>query len=240
MNKSRIFLIIILLLILFLSALHGRFVLLYPKNIISVIKNDFGGGELTFALRRALFQKNGPPGESYGDYIFAFKKLPDEPFGLYRYAEKIYLEDLKPLKLMSGDVTGDGIPEISVIVYKSTMFDEILDKRPFFYNYTGGELRPLWLGSRLSRRFADYILWDDGSGKIKIAALEYGSEMSIGLYEWDDFGFILLARSEPASITGFGVQDAPGFIAAEVYDDEKNESGLIYFYYDGTEILRGK
>jgi hypothetical protein len=89
--------------------------------------------------------------------------IPPEKI-LYR----IDLAGIRPMKVQLGDINGDGVCEISVCVYKTTTFHPVLAKRPFFFDLVDGNLIPVWLGSRLSRPFDDYILYDiDGDASTK-------------------------------------------------------------------------
>ena len=65
-----------------------------------------------------------------------------------------------PLKVLAGDIDGDGRVEIGVCVYKTAKFHPVPAKRPFFYALQDGRLQPVWLGSRLAWPFADYRLFD--------------------------------------------------------------------------------
>ncbi len=112
---------------------------------------------------------------------------------------RINLTAIKPLKVQLGDVNGDGINEIAVCVYKTAEFHPIMAKRPFFFNLVDGNLVPMWLGSRLSRPFDDYVLRDIDSDDIdeivSVEQLEDGKR-ALAAYDWRDFGFELLAQSE--------------------------------------------
>lgn len=117
--------------------------------------------------------------------------------------EKIYLSidlsEIKPLKVQLGDINEDGINEISICVYKTAKFHPVMAKRPFFFNLVDGNLIPVWLGSRLSRPFDDYILYDinaDAADEIiSVEQLENGNRV-IALYNWKGFGFEMFAQSE--------------------------------------------
>lgn len=100
--------------------------------------------------------------------------------------------ELKPWKIMTGDVDGDGDEEIALGVYKESPLHQIMAKRPFIYSFNGEKLSPFWRGSRLSKPFDDFILYDlDGDGICEIVSSEYLEEgsMVINSYKWRGFGF---------------------------------------------------
>lgn len=56
-----------------------------------------------------------------------------------------------------GDVTGDGMPEVLVGTVKKTHYRPVMDRRLFiFHLHNGRDIRPLWLGSRVSRPLIDF------------------------------------------------------------------------------------
>ena len=111
----------------------------------------------------------------------------------------IDLTGIMPVKVQIGDVNGDGINEIALCVYKTAKFHPVMAKRPFFFDLVEGNLIPLWLGSRLSRPFDDYILRDidaDGIDEIiSVELLEDGKRV-IAVYDWSGFGFEMFTQSE--------------------------------------------
>ena len=112
---------------------------------------------------------------------------------------RIDLSGIKPMKVQLGDVDGDGVKEVAICVYKTTKFHPVMAKRPFFFDLVEGNLIPIWLGSRLSRPFDDYILYDIDADAvdeiISIERLESGRQV-IAVYIWKGFGFELLTQSE--------------------------------------------
>lgn len=116
-----------------------------------------------------------------------------------RILYSIELSAIKPMKVQLGDVTGDGIDEVALCVYKTTKFHPELDKRPFFFNLVEGNLIPVWLGSRLSRPFADYILYDiDDDAIEEVISIELleNNNYVVGVYDWRGFGFEMRTQSE--------------------------------------------
>ncbi len=120
-------------------------------------------------------------------------------------------DGLNPWKLETGDVDGDGQREIAVGVWKKSPFDPIMANRVFIYYWNGGTMQPKWLGSRLSRRFDDFILYDINLDDWdELIALETAGEdmHRVAVYRWDIFGFEWLGCSEEMpGISGFYVEE---------------------------------
>lgn len=136
-------------------------------------------------------------GEAYGNTLCIYKDEAGREL-LYSFD----LSDIKPLMVQAGDVNRDGKKEISVVVYKKTKFHPVDAKRPFFYALTDGTLEKVWLGSRLSRPFEDFVLYDlDEDGFEEIVAIERTGDGKpvIALYKWEGFGFDMMAESSPLS-----------------------------------------
>lgn len=61
-----------------------------------------------------------------------------------------------------GDLTGNGIPEVTVGVIKPTKYWKEPAKRLFIYHlYHGRYIRPLWLGSRVGSPLVDFEVCRD-------------------------------------------------------------------------------
>lgn len=141
-------------------------------------------------------------GERYGHTLRIcsdYEMINEEPVLKGEPEEVFDLSEIKPLKVLAGDINGDGEAELAVCVYKTTKFHPVMAKRPFFYKAEAGELEPVWLGSRLARPFADYILSDvdyDAIDEIvSIEFLEDGGQV-FAVYDWKGFGFEVKAVSE--------------------------------------------
>jgi hypothetical protein len=142
------------------------------------------------------------------------------------------LSDYKPMKVQLGDINGDGVNEVSVCVYKTAKFHPVMAKRPFFFDLVGGNLVPVWLGSRLSRPFDDYILFDvndDGADEIiSIEALEDGRRV-VAAYNWKGFGFELLDESEAFDgAISFGIGTRAPTELYVTYSNAREQSKLVF------------
>ncbi|MGE4483810.1 MAG: hypothetical protein AB7C97_01720 [Oscillospiraceae bacterium] len=149
---------------------------------------------------------------------------------------RIDLSEIKPIKVQLGDVNGDGVNEVAVCVYKTTKFYPIMAKRPFFFDLVEGNLIPVWLGSRLSRPFDDYILYDIDADTvdevISIEQLENG-ERVLAVYNWKGFGFEMLTQSEKFDgklcfdSDSVGQTAGTGEISVE-FSNGKEHTGIIF------------
>lgn len=134
-------------------------------------------------------------GQVYGDHLniySQYKIVGHRPILTAPPDYSFDLTALKPLKVLAGDMNGDGLAEISICVYKSAKFHPVLAKRPFFYDLRDGELTPVWLGSRLARPFEDYRLFDvNGDGTDEIVSIELAEDGGrlAAVYAWKGFGF---------------------------------------------------
>lgn len=148
--------------------------------------------------------------------------------------KEIYREDfteLKPWKVAIGDVDGDRIGDISIGVYKETLFHPVMAKRPFIYSFRTGSLQPKWRGSRLSKPFIDYIFHDIDEDNIdeliSIEILNNGDKV-INTYKWKGFGFEGLAQSKAIKdIYNIYLEDASIYI--EYREEGKKLKGLLQY-----------
>lgn len=141
-------------------------------------------------------------GEQYGRYIeihsqYSIRNNTAVPQGEPEH--RFDLSEIKPLYIQAGDIDGDGTAEIAVCVYKTAEFHPVPAKRPFFYDLQEGQLEPVWLGSRLARPFADYILYDADQDDIaEIISIEYteSGNKVLTIYDWKGFGFEVKAQTD--------------------------------------------
>jgi len=124
---------------------------------------------------------------------------------------------LNPWKLDIGDVDGDAKSEVVVGVWKKSRYDPVFAKRVFVYSWNGKRLLPKWLGSRLSRRFTDFVLCPlDGDGKTELVAMEEAPRAGkyLTVYRWNAFGFDWVGRAGPIRDVK-SIRAQPGRVAAE-------------------------
>jgi len=89
-----------------------------------------------------------------------------------------------------GDVTGNGIPDIAVGVVKSTKFDPKLAKRPFLFKINDeGDVRKLWLGSRVSQPLEDFAISKNSTpAKVLTIERERSGKFLVAIYRYRGFG----------------------------------------------------
>jgi hypothetical protein len=96
----------------------------------------------------------------------------------------------EPYQIDTGDINRDGRTEILVGLVKSTEFDPEEKKRLFILRIDEGQLRPLWLGSKVCQQLVDFKALSNGV----VRTLEQTKEgnYAIGIYEWQGFGLTLI------------------------------------------------
>lgn len=95
------------------------------------------------------------------------------------------------------DADNDGQDDIWVGVIKETRFDKNLRKRLFLFKIIEGKIRPLWLGSRMSKPLIDFspAYWIDSLNNnstkkciIKTIEQEKSGKFLVANYQWRKFG----------------------------------------------------
>jgi hypothetical protein len=109
------------------------------------------------------------------------------------------------------DADNDGQDDIWVGVIKETRFDKNLKKRLFLFKIIEGKIRPLWLGSRMSKPLVDfkpaYLIDSVNSSTkkciIKTIEQEKDGKFLVANYQWRKFGieFINYEIRETDSLT---------------------------------------
>jgi hypothetical protein len=145
--------------------------------------------------------------------------------------------DMNPWKVQVCDVDGDGQEEISIAMYKTTVFNSVMAKRPYIYSWQNGTTAPKWRGSRLSRPFDDYIFTDidcDGADEIiAIEMLEDGRKV-VNSYKWKGFGFEGFAESESfEEIYSIQHQDSEGDRVIAKVRNGSFQKWVVFEYNDG-------
>lgn len=165
--------------------MYGRGVIVKSNGVIIHINEKYMKDITTDG--DYLYYITGEKRGKYGDSLNVFDLSKGHRLKTVRMPDKL------PWEIDCGDVDGDGTTDILVLMYKKTIFDPVMDNRPFVYSFDG-HLYAKWLGSRLSHPILDARLADiDGNGISELVSLEHernGKEIS-GVYEWDYFGFVL-------------------------------------------------
>jgi hypothetical protein len=143
---------------------------------------------------------------------------------------------LNPWKLEIGDVDGDRRQEIVAGVWKKSPKDPVMAKRTFVYSWNGKRMLPKWLGSRLSRRFEDFVLADiNGDRWDELLALEVAPKgrRRVAAYRWRSFGFEWLGcSSERLGLVGLSSTEGSATVAA-------GNKRLKVKYLGGRIVLAG-
>jgi len=126
---------------------------------------------------------------------------------------------LNPWKVALADVDGDGRKEVIAGVWKKSRYDPVFARRVFVYSWNGKRLLPKWLGSRLNRRFTDFVLCPlDNDGKTELVALEEAPRGGkyVTAYRWESFGFGWVGRSGPvAGVRSIAVKNGRALLETE-------------------------
>jgi len=119
-----------------------------------------------------------------------------------------------------GDVDADGSEDVSLCTWSQTARDLNYARRFFVYSWDDdGDLYPRWRGSRLCRPYTRARLADvtaDGISELVSVEVGLGGGQLICTYEWNQFGFWGIGRTEEhpgiespqiADVTGDAVAD---------------------------------
>ena len=94
-----------------------------------------------------------------------------------------------PYKFDTVDVDRDGRTEILIGLIKSTEFDPQEKKRLFILRIDNGQLRPLWLGSKVCQELIDFRSLENGI--VQTIERTSNNTYAIGDYYWESFGLTL-------------------------------------------------
>ncbi len=87
------------------------------------------------------------------------------------------------------DINADGSEDIIVGVIKPARFDSISRKRIFIFKLIDGFIRPLWLGSRVSKPLEYFkVVHSDSINMIRTIELEENGKYLVADYKWQVFG----------------------------------------------------
>jgi hypothetical protein len=93
-------------------------------------------------------------------------------------------------KLDTADVDRDGHTDILLGIIKSTEFDPVEKKRLFILRVDNGQLRPLWLGSKVCQELIDFKTI--GDGVVQTFERTKNGKYAVGNYKWQSFGLALI------------------------------------------------
>lgn len=95
-----------------------------------------------------------------------------------------------PYQLDTADVDKNGRTDILVGLIKSTTFDPIEKKRLFILRIDDGQIRPLWLGSKVCQELVNFKTLEGGI--VQTLEKTKAGNYAIGRYTWQSFGLILI------------------------------------------------
>lgn len=93
-------------------------------------------------------------------------------------------------RLDTADVDRNGKTDVLVGLIKSTEFDPLEKKRLFILRIDHGQLRPLWLGSKVCQELVDFR--SQRNGMIMTLEKNKNDNYALGCYEWQGFGLTLI------------------------------------------------
>jgi hypothetical protein len=96
----------------------------------------------------------------------------------------------QPYQMDTADVNRDGRTEILIGLIKPTEFDPEERKRLFILRIDEGQLRPLWLGSKVCQQLVDFKAL--ANGVVRTLEKTKQGNYAIGIYQWQGFGLTLM------------------------------------------------
>ncbi len=138
----------------------------------------FVRGDSTFIVK--LFHKSDTLYQLQASIYWNNKRIQTSnyrlPYAVYRF--------------QLGDIDNDGEVDIAVGVIKRTYFDPMSRKRPFFFKFYKGNIRPLWMGSRLSQPLDDFLIKKiNNRNVLQSIEFEQNGKYLSAQYVWTGFGF---------------------------------------------------
>ena len=89
-----------------------------------------------------------------------------------------------------GDIDNNGQEDIAVGVVKSTYYDKVVRKRPFFFTLENGYIIKLWTGTSLTFPLENFrIVKSNGVSYLRAIELERDHKYLVAEYLWNGFGF---------------------------------------------------
>lgn len=97
-------------------------------------------------------------------------------------------KEWKPWRVETGDVDGDGKPELAIGITKSTRYIKQRHTTIFFYSFNGERLTKKWTGSTFGRPLIDFCMAPD---RRTVATLQrtLQGKVALDFYRWSGFGF---------------------------------------------------
>lgn len=89
-------------------------------------------------------------------------------------------------RFATADVNGDGSTDAVVGVFRASRYFKKPSRRVFVFKDFNGDIRPLWLGSRLGGELVDFTVVD--GNKIRAIELNSSGTYEVSDYAWHGFG----------------------------------------------------
>ena len=88
-------------------------------------------------------------------------------------------------RFATADINGDGSLDAVVGVFKGSRYFKTPSRRVFIFKNFKGDIRPLWLGSRLGGELVDFTVVDN---KIRAIEKTCDGRYAVSDYRWQGFG----------------------------------------------------